>query len=395
MVFISETKCDFDKSKAIISSLPLHNSHIVPSSGRAGGLWLLWHDDLLIEVIASNPSFIFAKIGDSYQDAGWTFGGIYGSPYHTGRDFNDIASPSEKDRGLPTNQSRLKEFISNINKVIDLRYAGPAYTWSNRRSNSNRVRQRLDRALARMDWCNRFPIAKVHLLTITSDHNPILLETDPARSHHCRKFCFENQGAKVDSFLPFCKEACNNLMPEGNISKQVATLTRKLRHWVSTHVGSITRKMKALEEEIMNLQSNACSDEDWFKEQTLPTARKRRNSVNFLRIDGHITHGQSRLTGREFRSSESFNRTSTNPPSIFSHALFHKFNQAGKPPDQHGKLCECPTMEEISSVIKDFALDCAAGPDDLNTRFFQLMWPELKTMVYNMVSRLFNQIQLE
>ena len=72
--------------------------------------------------------------------------------------------------------------------LVDLGFQGYRYTWRNGRRGVDFVEQRLDRVCASEDWRELYPQAKVlHTTAAYSDHNPILLTTEPTGVHHHRK----------------------------------------------------------------------------------------------------------------------------------------------------------------------------------------------------------------
>ena len=62
LVFISETKCNKVVAAKRIAQLQLPNFEIVSARGQGGGLWLLWADEVAVEILESNIFFIVAKI---------------------------------------------------------------------------------------------------------------------------------------------------------------------------------------------------------------------------------------------------------------------------------------------------------------------------------------------
>jgi hypothetical protein len=58
----------------------------------------------------------------------------------------------------------------------DLGFSGSKYTWSNKRSSVEYIKEQLDRALATPGWCSHFPFFEVEVLaTRTLDHKPLWL----------------------------------------------------------------------------------------------------------------------------------------------------------------------------------------------------------------------------
>lgn len=68
-----------------------------------------------------------------------------------------------------------REVLEGYN-LRDLGYAGLWCTWERGRNPSTRIRDRIDRFLASIGWCESFPHAYVeHLPRYKSDHMPILI----------------------------------------------------------------------------------------------------------------------------------------------------------------------------------------------------------------------------
>jgi hypothetical protein len=65
-------------------------------------------------------------------------------------DLNNIMSASEKKGPRPANLRRISDFSGMVKDcgLFDLGYNGPAYTWTNKRFNSNPTFERLDHFFA-------------------------------------------------------------------------------------------------------------------------------------------------------------------------------------------------------------------------------------------------------
>ena len=62
----------------------------------------------------------------------------------------------------------------------DLGYCGPDFTWCNMQEGENIIQLRLDRALATLEWIEKFDGMRVyHLVDSTSDHCALLLTVSP------------------------------------------------------------------------------------------------------------------------------------------------------------------------------------------------------------------------
>lgn len=104
---------------------------------------------------------------------------FYNHPWVMVGDFNEILSSEDKFGGNQINLSRALEFkecIDNCN-FLDLGFAGPKYTWTNKRPVTSLILERLDRCFANPSWKMLYPKAIVtHLPRTFSDHCPVLIE---------------------------------------------------------------------------------------------------------------------------------------------------------------------------------------------------------------------------
>ena len=137
--------------------------------GRAGGICMLWSNEVDIELLEFNSHMIAITIKDCAVS--WSLVGFYGLPQKTKRDktwvdlhallqsipgpwmccgdFNVVINDEEKVGGItggPSSPSLLKELLFDL-AAVDLGYVGNRFTWSNRRWGRNSIRERLDRVL--------------------------------------------------------------------------------------------------------------------------------------------------------------------------------------------------------------------------------------------------------
>lgn len=128
IIFLSETRCSVAEMTKIRYQLGWRNMFVVPckiitkkggkGSSRAGGLALLWSDNLSVALNSFSANHIDVIIDNTSISKCWRFTGLYGNPrvvdrHHTwnlikvlsqkvslpwllGGDFNEILSRSEK-----------------------------------------------------------------------------------------------------------------------------------------------------------------------------------------------------------------------------------------------------------------------------------------------------------
>ncbi|KAF4356993.1 hypothetical protein F8388_011020 [Cannabis sativa] len=101
------------------------------------------------------------------------------SPWVVMGDLNVILNDFEKAGGRRYNRKE-GELLKNIlfkTGGVDLGCDGGSFTWQNSHVACNRVRKRLDRAIADANWCMEFSRARVSSFPILgSDHAPIVLD---------------------------------------------------------------------------------------------------------------------------------------------------------------------------------------------------------------------------
>ena len=74
----------------------------------------------------------------------------------------------------------MKRFLDTVNwcGLQDLGFVGPNFTWLYQRTDGVQIRERLDRALASLDWEVQFQEAKLyHVACSASDHSPLALHS--------------------------------------------------------------------------------------------------------------------------------------------------------------------------------------------------------------------------
>lgn len=88
----------------------------------------------------------------------------------------------------------MKEFRDTLDECsfTDLGYEGPKFTWFKCLSRGTRVWERLDKAVANLEWLTLFPGSLVrHLDFIFSDHKSIIIHPNGIQARSWRPWRFE------------------------------------------------------------------------------------------------------------------------------------------------------------------------------------------------------------
>ncbi|XP_072074323.1 uncharacterized protein [Arachis hypogaea] len=188
----------------------LHNILEIDCEGdgrqRSGGLAVMWGNSLVLEVSSMSPNHIDFIVRPPDQTRPWRVTGFYGCPDVANKhkswellnrlgqahqmpwlvcgDFNHILEQKENLGGLPVTYAQVRGFQDSLqlNELFDLGFVGYAFTWSNNQVGEANKQERLDRAVATIDWKEASPeVIVCHLNRYRSDHCPILVDMDGAR----------------------------------------------------------------------------------------------------------------------------------------------------------------------------------------------------------------------
>ena len=126
-------------------------------------------------------------------------------------DFNEVLCGEDKFGGNQVNLNRALEFKGCLDEcnMIDLGFAGPKYTWTNRRPISSLILERIDRCFANSVWRLLYPEAVVtHLPRTFSDHCPMLIKLCKSNANHLNKsFRFQMMWLLHPDFLRVMQQA--------------------------------------------------------------------------------------------------------------------------------------------------------------------------------------------
>ncbi|XP_015879387.3 uncharacterized protein LOC107415557 [Ziziphus jujuba] len=149
-VFLCETKGGRDRLEKVCRSLGYHNMEIIEAKGNAGGLCLMWSDDVNLKIERSNERVICGDMLDDVGNPTWSFLACHSPPYIGEKknfwsqligivndlnrpwilfgDLNEIIDESEKFGGCHIWRIKLlKDFIHEMDG-LDLGFIGGHFT---------------------------------------------------------------------------------------------------------------------------------------------------------------------------------------------------------------------------------------------------------------------------
>ena len=166
---ITETRVGDERAEKIIEGLPFDGFITTDTIGYVGGLWILWNKEgaeisllanteqeihATLKVHASNLSRLFSAIYASPRLAErrilWSnieeVGRLHSMPWLMIGDFNEVLCGEDKFEGKQININRAMEFKAYLDSCsfVGLGFAGPKYTWMNKRQLTDLVLERID-----------------------------------------------------------------------------------------------------------------------------------------------------------------------------------------------------------------------------------------------------------
>ena len=173
-------------------------------------------------------------------------------------DFNEITSMIEKEGGSNRTRQQMKYFVDTINYcgLKEVRFTGPLFTWLYLKEDGSQIRERLDRALAMMEWFNLFPMAKlVHLSSSASDHSPLILQlfAKPRKKRMGRVFRFESMWLKDPRCEAIMEEAWDDGLLGGSddvFNKCLENCRARLDVWNGTEFGNVGKTVAELQKKL-------------------------------------------------------------------------------------------------------------------------------------------------
>ncbi len=455
-VFIQETKVDLNKMIYVIEGLGFLKHCVVLVVGCAGGLILGWKAEVDIEVTVANKNIINAIVFSSPPNQPWMLTVVYAPPSKSHRtlfwdhlkklsdsfpgpwicvgDFNCIKEQSEKAGGKPfasSSNSELGGFLFDCN-LIDLRFYGNSFTWSNKRKGQANIKDRLDRAVTNVGWRSLFPRASVrHLPATSSDHNPILVNTMGEASSGPKPFKFKQAWTRDGSCAEVIREAWAKPAfgsPQAIlIQKQTKTKVR-LKWWNKNIFGTIQKRIEELGKAIDDIQAKEPTMANCELEATLQAqyqeflrreeaiwrqksrisqlttpdlntkffqvstiVRRKRNQINLLKkADGNWTQDQAEI-GMRFTDFFSNLFNSSNPP--FPDEISKLFHPIINDEDNTA-ICSVPNEEKIKDSLFSMESLKSPGPDGLPPLFYKHYWSIVKKDVIAAVQNFFTSGKL-
>ena len=442
ILFLCEIRQDSVCVEGVRCRLGFKGGFNAPQSGGGGGLALLWDDSVQVVIKSFSNSHIDAVVEESGGGNPWRFTGFYGQPESCRRvdswnllkslgnqaavpwvcagDFNEIVKQSEKEGGSLRPEWKMRNFREALAEagLSCLPSLGPKFTWRGRRHRVGWIQERLDRFVANAEWLDLYPsVCSKNLVSSTSDHLPIFLDTNPVAHGFYRKhFKFEAMWLTH----PQCQEQVTQAWEGGverstmgHINEKIQACKNKLEVWDKNCFGNVTRLLKDKTKQLESLESRPMRGEvgdqlcslkkeindllgkeeimwrqrsrvQWLREGDRNTKffhaqanqRKRRNGILGINDQTGVWVSNQRAIARVAVDYFQSIFTSSSPTEEdISKVVAQVFPKVTAEMNQ--VLCKEYTETEVGEALKQMGPTKAPGPNGMPPLFFQSFWSQI------------------
>lgn len=194
-------------------------------------------------------------------------------------DFNEVLFGHEKEGGLPKPQICMDRFREALELcgLSDLGFVGDMFTWRNNNHISNQyIRERLDRAVADVDWCARFPDFSVRNGNPRhSDHQPVIVNTKDRQVLRRRNakpaFCFEAGWIHEEDCEVLVGNAWRLTMEvrDGKIADALKEVAGELLDWGRNTLGELEKCIKFMKKSLEECRRHDATWDSVTREEIL------------------------------------------------------------------------------------------------------------------------------
>ncbi|PKI46345.1 hypothetical protein CRG98_033240 [Punica granatum] len=372
----------------------------------------------------------------TFYPSPWMLSLVYGPPYQENKrefwedfrkhldsfagpwigigDFNCIVTGDEKQGGRPfqATSSTGLGYIIDLLGLVDLGFSGNKHTWTNKRIGAANIRERLDRAISNIDWRLLFPKASVlHLPAVSSDHNPLLLNTSREQYRKPKLFKFEEMWIRDPSCSSVVKMAWQEPhfgSPMFILKCKIQSTRKALRRWNRNTFGHVQSQINQLSEDLNSLQQAAptignlalastieeklqellqreellwrqksrntwltCTDLNTKFYHLSTVIQRKQNAIEFLKLPNNSWSSDIPTIAASFIAHFS-NLFSTTQPTYQND--FHSLFPSTIPHNEALSLCTIPDDLEIQRAVFAIGALRSPGPDGLPAIFYHKFW---------------------
>eukprot|EP00253_Pinus_taeda_P031988 PITA_31988 len=362
----------------------------------------------------------------------------HGRNIFLGGDLNLIRSAEEKMGGnfyADPSRETLEEIIQTHN-LVDIPPKNGRFTWSNKRTGKNNIKERLDRILVQERIVANFPrIQSTIIQGFISDHKPVALQLDKGENMGPLPFKYNKTWDNREDFRNLIKDqwardisgsphfiwetklkllrtaikqwARQYAVEQG---KKKSDLQAKLNQWSQEkeNVQASEDDQRAENELYKELYNQNCVEEEeqrqksrclWLKAGDKNTSffhnnlklRRAVNNIERIMVDGRVVTEQEKIkeaASQHFKTLLTADPHYLENPDVLS-IIENKISEA-----QNADLDKEITLEEIEWSLHSMPLDKAPGPDGFTVAFYRSHWEIIKKDYIRMVKNFFTKCKM-
>ncbi|XP_019156592.1 PREDICTED: uncharacterized protein LOC109153209 [Ipomoea nil] len=392
--FLIETKATEVQMETLRIKLGFDSKVCVERTGFGGGLAFFWRITSTASLMSYSNNHIDMEISIPGQPM-WRLTGFYGE--------------ADRTQGIHSHPSALIEGFNDALcdcDLVDLGMTGAKFTWEKGRGTEDWVEERLDRAVATMDWMEIHDTVQVkNIYTNSSDHCALLVDVRKGPERVAmRKFRFENAWLLEEGCAKVVEEAwqCSRDL---NFQDRLVRCGERLWKWGGEYHRRFGARIKTLRRILHQLKEDRDphaveqfgaaefelegllkaeevfwkqrSKQLWLKQgdsntkffHRTATARRRNNTL--LHIKDH-SGDWAEGPGMQAEIIRYFNDifgANTCTASIFDRV------RARVTAEMNVSMSLPFTITDVKIAVFDMAPDKSPGPDGMSPAFFQHFWP--------------------
>ncbi|XP_035545050.1 uncharacterized protein LOC109016147 [Juglans regia] len=378
----------------------LHMHKFITNEGEAGKIWVLWQDDVFVQVVLCKEQFILLRLEEGMSNI--LCGFVYAKCNMVKRrelweqlndqvvgcepsiimgDFNIIRDDSERRGGRPRPRAAMEDFNSWIEHcgLIEMRSLGRRFSWCNGQRGLSRSWGKLDRCFINASGLSNFPDAVCsYLARSTSDHSPMFLEMkkDPF-VYGPPPFRFQQMWIEHPDFSSFVEHVWQEeVVGTGllRLALKLKKLRGALRVWNKQIFSRTEFHLQEIQAQIDSLESALQQVWDPTTEQEL--------LVKYAELANWRSKEETRLA--QMAKIKWKKESIVNVPDL-THIISPVITA-----EESALLCDIPSIDEIKKALDSIPSNSAPGPDGFGAGFFKSAWDIIKMDSMSAVEEFFS-----
>ncbi|XP_050217558.1 uncharacterized protein LOC126668397 [Mercurialis annua] len=306
-------------------------------------------------------------------------------------DLNAILRDSERIGGNSVNQGDSEEFQACIDEfnLLELKWSGNLFTWTNNQDAVSKIWRRLDRALVNEEWMNKFNNVEARILNqCISDHAPIIIGFNEFVVNQPKPFRFCNMWTECKEFLNILRNVWSKPIgshPMFRIVQKLKMLKHDLKDLNRSNFCDISlqveRVRKLLEEIQCQIHKNPLDPELLDEELAVGSLVKKllkweeknaSNKISHLKVNGVIISDQDEIV----RSIVGYYKSLFGTNNAWNASIENRILSNGNlvSVEDSINMCKPVLNSEIIGAIFEIGSDKAPGADGYNSVFFKKSW---------------------